>query len=212
MIKLPNRDDKRECVVLADGTFPSSELALSILAGAQRVICCDGAAERYTQLYGAPMAIVGDCDSISPATRERFAAVMHPNPDQSTNDLTKAVRFAVSAGFKQITILGATGKREDHTLGNISLLWDYMDIASVDMITDYGVFDPMCGTALFESFKGQQVSVFACGNACDVLYDGLDYRLPEDRITSWWNGTLNEATGDSFRVSADVKLLIFRVI
>lgn len=212
MIKLPNREDKRECVVLADGTFPSSELALGLLSNAQRVICCDGAAERYSQLYGGPMAIVGDCDSISPATRERFADIMHPDADQSTNDLTKAVRFAVKMGFERVTILGATGEREDHTLGNISLLWDYMDIATVDMITDYGVFDPICGSALFESVKGQQVSIFACGNASEVLYEGLDYRLPGDRITSWWNGTLNEATGESFRVSADVKLLIFRVI
>jgi len=57
-------------------------------------------------------------------------------------------------------IVGATGKREDHTLGNISLLADYMKTAKVVMVTDYGIFTPMQGITEFTSHKGQQVSLF----------------------------------------------------
>ena len=42
--------------------------------------------------------------------------------DQETNDLTKAVNYVKTLGFREVLILGATGRREDHTLGNISLL------------------------------------------------------------------------------------------
>lgn len=56
------------------------------------------------------------------------------------------MRYARGEGFRRIDILGATGKREDHTLGNISLLFDYMRQGlDVTMQTDYGSFTPCHG-------------------------------------------------------------------
>ena len=47
--------------------------------------------------------------------------------------------------------MGATGKQEDHTLGNISLLIDYMKAgAQVTMLTDHGMFIPASGAELFQ--------------------------------------------------------------
>ena len=61
------------------------------------------------------------------------------NPDQETNDQTKAVNYLMEKGFRRIAIVGATGRREDHTLGNISLLMEYMRMGQkYVMYTDYG--------------------------------------------------------------------------
>lgn len=105
--------------------------------------------------------------------------------------------------------MGATGKREDHTLGNISLLADYMDQAEVRMLTDYGMFTPIEEDSVFESFPAQQVSVFNIG-ATELSADGLVY--PLSVFTNWWQGTLNEAVGNRFIIHVRGKVLVFRTI
>ena len=105
--------------------------------------------------------------------------------------------------------MGATGKREDHTLGNISLLADYMEQAEVRMLTDYGLFIPIKEYSVVESFPTLQVSVFNMG-ATELSADGLVY--PLSAFTNWWQGTLNEAIGNRFIIHVHGKVLVFRVI
>lgn len=76
------------------------------------------------------------------------------------------------------------------------------------MLTDYGLFTPVCGDSEFESFPGQQVSVFNMG--CTYL-KGENLAYPLSPFTNWWQGTLNEATETRFRVITDGKLLVYRV-
>jgi thiamine pyrophosphokinase len=64
-----------------------------------------------------PDAIVGDMDSLSDELANRFADRIYLDENQDTNDLTKAVMWCSDMGYKDIVIVGGTGKREDHTLG-----------------------------------------------------------------------------------------------
>ena len=211
MILLPTKQDRPEAVVLADGDYPAGTVAVSLLANAERVICCDGAAATYVERGGMPAAIVGDCDSLSGELRARYASILHPVAEQESNDLTKAVRFCVGQGLRDITILGATGKREDHTLGNISLLADYLaEGLTVRMVTDYGVFDPICSDTVFESFAGQQVSIFSLNPTASLSGEDLLYPLPQT-LGSWWQGTLNESLSDRFTVCTKTPVVVFRV-
>ena len=113
------------CVIVANGRFPSAELPLRLLKEAKTIIACDGAVKTLYEKGIHPDAIVGDLDSIPAGLRERYADRIHHVEDQEINDLTKSVRFAHTQGYREVLILGATGLREDHTLGNISLLMDY---------------------------------------------------------------------------------------
>ncbi len=108
------------CVVVANGRFPQTALPLHLLHQASVVIACDGAVEALDKAGITPTAIVGDLDSIPSRFREQYADRIHIVEDQEINDLTKSVRFAHRSGQQEILILGATGLREDHTLGNIS--------------------------------------------------------------------------------------------
>ena len=67
-------------------------------------------------------------DSLSSDLALRFADRIYRDEDQETNDLTKAVKWCNERGYNDIVIIGATGKREDHTIGNISLLAEYAKI------------------------------------------------------------------------------------
>jgi thiamine pyrophosphokinase len=154
-----------------------------------------------------PDAIVGDGDSISAYNRAKYGGILHCISEQESNDQTKAVRFLLERGKSKIAIVAATGKREDHTIGNISLLMEYARMgADVCMFTDYGVFIPCKDNRCFESYPGQQVSIFNF-TARDFASDGLKYSLYD--FSNWWQGTLNECTGDKFSLYAKGEFLLF---
>ena len=110
-----------KCVVVANGLFPTGQQALELLRQADFVVACDGAVIGLEN-GRLPDAVVGDLDSLPEPVRNRYSDRIHRVKDQETNDLTKAVNYVKTLGFREVLILGATGRREDHTLGNISLL------------------------------------------------------------------------------------------
>ncbi|MDR0427894.1 MAG: thiamine diphosphokinase [Dysgonamonadaceae bacterium] len=198
-------------IILANGAFPQHKVPLSFLHSADRIICCDGAIINLLQIGLEPNYIVGDLDSIPEGLKKRFSSILYQNSEQETNDLTKSVRFCVEHNWNEITILGATGKREDHSMGNLSLLTDYMDEVDVQLLTDYGVFNPQKKNVVYESYPKQQVSVFSLTPSTRFSGENLIYPLDNRTFTSWWQGTLNESSGDWFRIQMDEgKALVFR--
>ena len=196
-----------EAVVLANGEYPTHPLPLQVLANAPYVICCDGGADAYIRYGHVPDAIIGDGDSLSDENRTRFASILHRDTDQETNDQTKAVNYLLEGGIHKIAIIGATGKREDHTLGNISLLMDYMRAgADARTWTDYGVFIPCKNTRIFTCTPGQQISIINF-NAYGLRGENLVYPLSD--FTNWWQGTLNECTAHEFTIHAEGEYLVF---
>ncbi len=194
-------------IILANGDYPIHSLPLALLAKTDYVVCCDGATNGFVGSGRTPSAIVGDGDSLSEENRACFSDIIHSMAEQETNDLTKAFNFCLEQNKKELLILGATGKREDHTLGNISLLAEYMDKAKVEMVTDYGVFTPISENSEFESYPGQQVSIFNFSDAI-ISQEGLLYTLPT--LRRWWQGTLNAALSNHFIIYTTGKALIFR--
>jgi thiamine pyrophosphokinase len=190
-----------DAVILANGTFPSHPIPLGILHHAVHLIACDGAIKMVPQAE----AVVGDGDSVPTAYHDRLIRI----EEQEDNDLTKATRYCLAQGWRRIAYLGCTGKREDHTLGNIGLLMRYYREMGVEgwMFTDHGVFTPAHGDRTFPSVAHQQVSIFNFG--CRHIYsEGL--RWNSYAYEEWWQGTLNEAAGDHFSFSADGYYLVFQ--
>ncbi|MDR0756661.1 MAG: thiamine diphosphokinase [Tannerella sp.] len=199
-----------DAVILADGCFPSHPAPLGMLERLRdRLLCCDGAADALLAAGFMPVAVVGDGDSISAQARERLAKRLVILSEQENNDLTKAVHYGVSLGYRRLCLAGATGKREDHTLGNISLLADYADVAEVEMWTDYGTLTPVAGDTAFESYPGQQVSVF-CLEPFPLTLQGLRWPVTNRTLTRWWQASLNEATGRVFHVRTAGRAIVFR--
>ena len=196
-----------QAVILAAGNYPQHPIPLQVLSKAHTVVCCDSAAQRFIAEGGTPTAIVGDGDSLSEELKLQYASIWHQEDEQSTNDLSKAVRYLMQQGIKCFAIVGATGKREDHTIGNISLLIEYMrQGADVCMFTDNGVFIPCHNHSAFEVTIGQQVSIFNFG-ATGFKSEGLKYPIYD--FTNWWQGTLNEAVSSQVTIDATGDYLVF---
>lgn len=193
-----------DCVIVANGAFPTRNDILAELKQSECIIACDGAVTNLLEADIVPHYIVGDLDSLPQNLKLRFADILFHNPDQETNDLTKAALFAQEKGLTRPVILGATGLREDHTLGNISLLTVYCKMfENVRMVSDFGTFIPIMRTTTIESNPGQQISLFAIFPFGSITSEGLRYPVQERKLPVWWEGTLNEAIGNSFTIKME---------
>lgn len=203
--------DNPDTVILANGSFPEHDVPLSLLRNATLIVCCDGAVEKLVANGLEPGVVAGDLDSLSNELKERYSEKLFYDPDQETNDLTKAVNWCVKHHRTDLVILGATGLREDHTLGNISLLAEYYKRAKVRMVTDYGIFEVFDGSATVKSSPGQQISIFSLASSTRVTSEGLKYPLKNLLLDNWWKGTLNEALGKEFALTFEGgPLIVFR--
>lgn len=185
-------------VILANGNYPSHEVPLGCLGKADLIVCCDGAVEKLVANGLEPGIIIGDLDSVTPALKIKYAGIIVQDLDQDTNDLTKAVNWCVDRNYENLVILGATGNREDHTIGNISLLAEYVKKTTVKMITDTGIITPHLTSSRLSSFRGQQISVFSVDPETGITSVGLKYKLENMKLRNWWQATLNEAEGNTF--------------
>ena len=202
--------DGADAVILAAGDFPSHPTLLQVLEQYRNhIICCDGAADVLLHAGFDPEIVIGDGDSLSQDTYHKLADRFIYISEQETNDLTKAFYYAVSRSYNHLLILGATGKREDHTLGNISLLADYADHTEVCMLTDYGILIPATGNTVFASYPGQQISVF-CMDQHPLTLRGLKWPIESRIINRWWEATLNEALSDRFEIESNGKVIVFQ--
>ncbi len=200
-------DFNPQAVVVGGGDYPCHNVPLTLLANAHRVVCCDGAADEYITHGLVPWRIVGDGDSLSGDTRRKHSGIIRINPDQETNDQTKAIEYLAAKGFKDIAIVAATGQREDHTLGNISLLVEYLRKGlNVRIYTDYGMMVACEGNQSFRCPEGTAVSIFGFGTK-GMESQGLAYPIRD--FTSWWQGTLNKTTGTRFSVHCQGEYIVF---
>lgn len=192
----------KKYVIMAAGDFPSHSEPLAILQEADVLIACDSAAASLVKRGMKIDHVVGDMDSLDAEYREILKDKLVHIREQDTNDLQKAFRFAMEmvSPEDKITILGAAGKREDHTIANISLLTDFaLRHPGIKIYTDTGIFFPVLQSGTFPSFPGQAISLFNPGSG-KIFLDSrnLEYPLNHLELSKWWTASLNRALGDSF--------------
>lgn len=204
---------KMRAVILANGEFPTNKDLLMELKEASFLAVCDGAVRHLEALGIEPSIVIGDLDSISKESKEKYAQKIVHIKEQESNDLSKAFFYCVGLGFDEFVILGATGKREDHTLGNISLLSVYINhCKSVVIKSDFGIFSIHKTPCKIQSFQGEQISIISLGHDVALSSEGLKYPLVDLKLPIWASGTLNESLGESFSITSkeNSKVLIFR--
>lgn len=199
---------KVQTVILANGKFPTSEFALSYFYGASYLVCCDGAVLSALEHGRVPDYIVGDMDSTPIELQSQLANRIVRYEEQETNDLAKAFNFCREKGLiESVVILGATGKREDHTLGNLARLVDFaMEIEDITLVTDEGYFITALYPGDFDSQPGRQISIFSFDPDQKISSKGLKYPLDNLTLPRWYVATLNEALDARFSLEFDPNL------
>jgi len=196
-------------VILCNGAFPTTEYPLYLLGAADVLVCCDGAFGRYLDagFSRLPDAVVGDMDSVSPQLRQKYPSLFFPESEQDYNDLTKAMRFLLShySDLDTITILGASGRREDHTVGNLGLLMEFprlfdLGCIRVEMVSDFSTAFAVCDTCELHVGEGRRISLFSADNSLRIKSEGLHWPTDGVVFDAWWKATLNRADEDIVRL------------
>jgi len=188
-------------VILAKGDFPKHPTPLGILDEVDTIICCDGAVNNLVKYGLIPTYIIGDMDSITTEFKIKYEDQLIHIPDQNENDLRKAVRWAEKNGAKKSTILGATGKRDDHSLANIFTLLEFPSQMQMTINTNFGKFSIVKNKHKFDSFSGEQVSIFSTDNSIEITSKYLKYSFINKKLNNLYSGSLNESINEYFSMS-----------
>ena len=199
-------------VILANGDFPKHPTPLRILKEATSIICCDGAVNNLVDHGLKPTHIIGDMDSISPELKNNYEDMLIHIADQNENDLRKAINWAEENKVTKAAIIGASGKRDDHSLANIFTLLQHPSKLDLTIYTDYGIFSVVKGEQKFDSFKGQQVSLFSADQNIEITSTYLKYIFNNKKLSNLYCGSLNESLDEGFTISiSHGKILVYQV-
>ena len=201
-------------VIICDGKFPKTEYPRYLIRSADYIICCDGALMKFMRnarsIFGEerlPDLVIGDMDTLSATMQKKYSDIIIKESEQEHNDQTKAVRWALAnlQGIEQIHILGGTGGRADHTIGNVSLLMEYTRMFNlgdicIEMVSDEGTIFPINDTVEFECGPGRSLSIFTPDSSLKIRSEGLMYPTDDVIFDNWWKATLNKTVQDKVRL------------
>lgn len=201
-----------KAVVLCDGDIPEKSIIGHDLKNADLFIAADGGAYHAKRLNLVPDVIIGDLDSYQETGNE------HPNvihdPDQETNDLEKALSYALNNGASEAVVFGATGKRLDHTLKNLSVLLQFDSLFQSIRFKDNFSSIRLIHSPFSESFEiGTSISLFPLSGIVTRLKTrGLKYPLNEEHLENGIrDGTSNVTTEPKVEIEfeeGDLLLLV----
>ncbi|MGM9767050.1 MAG: thiamine diphosphokinase [Candidatus Cryptobacteroides sp.] len=205
-------------VIVGNGQFPKKEYPLYLLESADYVVCCDGALDTYLRHFRSrtlrrPDVVIGDMDSLSKKTAAKFSDIAVRIEEQETNDQSKAFHYVLEhfPDVDTIHILGATGKREDHTIGNLSLLMEYArelggqdgggGVAGgravfVDIVSDWSTAFAITDTCDLNVGEGRGISIISPDNSLKIKSKGLVWPTDNVIFDNLWKATLNRASAD----------------
>lgn len=126
--------------VVANGEW-NQEWGKRELSTYERLIAADGGANRIIESGYLPDALVGDLDSIKEENleicRQQGIRILSYPCEKDETDLELALDYAAKVSeeeangdsdagrIKEIFLLGATGGRIDHLLGNLSIMFGF---------------------------------------------------------------------------------------
>lgn len=187
------------------------------------LIAADRGLEAMMSLGFKPNAVIGDFDSASKETidqvnsfeKEDDITVIRLNPVKDDTDTEAAVRFALENNKEpgDIYILGGTGSRIDHILGNISVLGLGQALGKKIILLDENnkielLFEGR--TILKEEAFGDFVSLIPFGDEVTGLtLKGFKYPLKNGVLKGFNSlGISNEIVSKEAQISFDSGVLI----
>ncbi|GAB5410712.1 MAG: thiamine diphosphokinase [Balneolaceae bacterium] len=124
-------------LIIAGGTPPTKKLLQQEIESADLLIGADSGGHVFLGYGFTPDIVIGDLDSFV-YTRHEGINVLK-DEDQETNDLEKALNYALKEGATECVVLGALGKRVDHLMKNLSVLQQFWPkFESIIFRDDYG--------------------------------------------------------------------------
>lgn len=198
-------------MLICNGEPPPRTLARRYASRADLIVAADGGANTALRHGIRPHVIIGDLDSITPASRKFFASSLIIQVKRQDNtDLEKALDYLKARKIKEASILGATGRRIDFTLANLSSIWNYASAMRLTVIGDGWYAVPVVSRTTIAAKPGTTVSLIPFGRCTGITLKGLKYPLSEATMNVGDIGVSNVVSRSPFSVTVRRgKMLLF---
>ena len=164
------------------------------------LICATDGAYQYLEKNNiVPHFISGDFDSIKniPDTIE----VIH-TPNQDFTDFDKILQLLFDKGFAEIDIFGASGKEQDHFLGNLHTAMQWKNKLNLTFYDNHGRYFLADKRTKITNCIDKIVSLVPFPKANAIITEGLEYQLnKEDLKFGERIGTRNKAIQDTINIT-----------
>ena len=186
--------------VIVSGGMIQKDFALDFLKKLQKenkdqklqLVAADRGLDFFRETGLVPDLADGDFDSVSADGKAYLdsltkTSIVQLQPEKDDTDTQSALNLAIKQGARSILILGATGGRLDHFLGNLGLLTlgkqKGVKVALADEQNYICLVDS--GTRLYKDRQfGKYVSFFPAGGAVEGLtLEGFKYTLAGYNLT-----------------------------
>jgi len=209
----------KHAVIICNGNLSLTKANLNtLIANANLLIAVDAGLKYFSKFNINPDIILGDMDSISPNILNKYKdnnkikkiLTLHLK-DQTDTEL--AIIQALNIGAKKITIIAGTGKRVDHTIGNIELLKKYPNIITLmENNTKILVLNNKKKLILKNNYKNFNnkkniVSLFSINNP-KITTTNLKYNLNNQELIFPTHGVSNKIALNPASISINSGLLI----
>ena len=133
-------------------------------------------------------------------------------PDQESTDLEKALEFCVKRRISSVDIVGASGKRTDHTFGGLGCFKKYGNRMNLRMIDSCGVLQLVRRKIRLQTRPGETISLIPLDRCRGIKTAHLKFALDNDVLElGVRDGISNEATANDVTISVKKgTLLVYR--
>ncbi|GAB7258162.1 thiamine diphosphokinase [Polaribacter sp. OB-PA-B3] len=164
------------------------------------IICAtDGAYQYLKEKNITPHFVSGDFDSLEnlPTKIEVIKT-----PDQDFTDFDKILQILSDKGVLKIDVFGASGKEQDHFLGNLHTTIQWKEKLNLTFYDNHGRYFLADKKTILTNCKDKTISLIPFPEAKEISTKGLQYPLnKEDLIFGKRIGTRNKAIDNSIEIS-----------
>ncbi len=202
-------------LIISNGAFLNQAAFEKLKAAADCIICVDGGSHMAYHYNTIPDIIIGDLDSIRQSVYQFYVEKKVPfkrfPAEKDQTDTQIAIEYALENGATNLTLIGCTGTRLDHTLANISLLtYIHKQGCSAWIIDNHNEITLMENHLDIKGKPGDFVSLLPLTEHVDsITLTGFKYSL-KDGFMIWGNpyGVSNELLQEKGTIRAENGLLL----
>lgn len=136
--------------------------------------------------------------------------VIH-TPNQDFTDFDKILQILVDRGHKNIAVYGASGKEQDHFLGNLHTAICFQNQLEITFYDNYGTYFLAKKTTKISNCLDKIISLIPLPKATKICTTGLQYPLfNEDLVFGKRIGTRNKAIANEVSIKFEEgELVVF---
>jgi thiamine pyrophosphokinase len=168
----------KQTLIIANGILPPQKVVENLVASSKFILCADGGANSARRLQIVPDAIIGDMDSIMPATRKFYKNVpMILKEEQDSTDFEKALSYCVKNKLHEVRVVGAVGNRIDHSTGALGCFKKFGSKLRMTLYDEVGLMTQIRRKIILKTRVGETFSLIPLDRCTGVTTRNLKYAL-----------------------------------